>query len=154
MQVLQDEAFVEFEFLTYDWIGYGYDKCSAVFYPVGSAVSGVGGADDLNPVFDDSVLDRILADLVFYKNTVEDVGEGAFSFRGFSRVVFGNASEVGDEPFDVFSKLVVFFLGHWGESGERSVKCEGETSRVELGRPRPRSLATLWIVSAGIANAI
>lgn len=116
VKVLDNEAFVEFELLAYDWIGYGYDQGASIVDAIGGAVFGIGRSDDLNPVLDDSIFDRILADLVFDENSVEDVGEGALGFRGFSRVVFGNASEVGDEPLDVFSKLVVFFLGHcWEE---------------------------------------
>lgn len=133
MQILQDEALVELELLSYHRIGYGYDEGAAVVDAVGGAVLGVGRAYDLGPVFDDFVLEGILADLVLLEHAVEHGSHGTLGLRSFPWVVLGDAAKIGDEPLDAFAEFVRL-IGHL--KGRRVKDVGGGERRRRPGAPR------------------
>lgn len=107
LDALEHDLAVEEDFVADDGVVGEDEEFATGVEGGGVGVAGVGGADDLGPVFADGVLGGILADLVFEEELFDEVARGAGGAAdeaaGF---VEGQAPQVADKFLGEFAEFV------------------------------------------------
>ncbi len=107
-EILENERLVELQFLSYYRVGYCDDQGRVALDTHGVAVLGVGRPHDLDPLFSNSVFERLDPDFVAVEDLVED-GAHVDGFADDRGVVLRDSPEIGDQILRASTELVFGF---------------------------------------------